>query len=82
MGDKKDNGQIGALWKNDDKDFVTGRIEIAKLEAALERYRGKEYLPIGLFKNTYKKGDTHPDYHILVLRDKEEKGDNKEGLRS
>lgn len=63
---KSDLVQIGALWKNENKDgetYLSGTFGAAKLL---------------VFKNKWKKGEKDPDYKIFVgRRVRKEEGDEK-----
>lgn len=56
MPEKNDN-EVGALWLKESKQgtkYMSGKLEI-----------GGETVYVAVFKNNYKKKDTHPDYRIL-----------------
>jgi len=64
-----DKKNLGALWSN--KDYLSGVLELDELKkAAKDSKDGK--IRIIIFKNNFKKKDTHPDYNILVSKPKEE----------
>lgn len=64
-----DKKNLGALWKNE-KGFLSGVLELSELKkAAKGNTDGK--IRIIIFKNDFKKKETHPDFNILISKTKE-----------
>ena len=71
MAEQK-NVVLGALWKKEDADYLTGSLDAELLaEAMKESEDGK--IRIIIFANQFKKKETHPDFQILLSRPKEKK---------
>lgn len=70
MDKKKNDSQLGALWKNPTSGYITGRLEKETVLKAIEEST-EDTIAIGIFENTFKEKPTQPDFHVLVLKKKD-----------